>query len=457
MDLPAYLFGGIGMGNLWNPQSQFDRTFIRLASADHTIKQPLVVLVRQAAAWDNLPKGWTQESVEKFWKGLTGEAKHKVTRCIERMSDKFDDPGAFCASLADKVDPGWRKRKAKMPDWLHDYDKEWHDKHKDDDKNDKHKKKATPQGRVGQLQNQIQGTTMNDLEKAWGKVLTKKAYSQVEQFQLRVDRAADGLQAASRQEETAKSVSLIAWSLVDLGDALKQLGLGIHAKVLQRLSGDLANHAHNNKFDLNNKNAAAGDLSGLPFLKVPGQDSKVIDMAVSNRIHYDWFNDPRDSRYKEQENQEGFREYLIPRAKKGFKDNNEIIQEAVGRLLKRLVMFEKSALPDLESLGYEVRLHKPETAMPTAGWADYDYTQKVDVTDKVWGHQQTLILTWGFRSWVQVSSRNWTTFNAENDSKASFANILVAFVERAHVDNQAKWQQWIANRKVLMQEKGFQP
>lgn len=99
------------MSSLWNKQSSFDRAFVRLASSDPALKAALQHLVKEAAPWGKLPKGWTQDSVEKFWSSLTGEAKHKVTKCIERMSDKMDDPGAFCASLADKVDPGWRSRK----------------------------------------------------------------------------------------------------------------------------------------------------------------------------------------------------------------------------------------------------------------------------------------------------------------------------------------------------------
>ena len=73
------------------------------------IRMSVVEEARQAA-WDKLPKGWTQASVKKFWESLTGDRKHKVTACIKKMKDKFDDPGAFCASLADKVDPGWRSR-----------------------------------------------------------------------------------------------------------------------------------------------------------------------------------------------------------------------------------------------------------------------------------------------------------------------------------------------------------
>ena len=65
-----------------------------------------------ADKWKKMPKGWTSESRKKFWDSLTGDVKHKVTKCIERMDGKVDDPGAFCAALSDRVDPGWRSRKA---------------------------------------------------------------------------------------------------------------------------------------------------------------------------------------------------------------------------------------------------------------------------------------------------------------------------------------------------------
>lgn len=66
--------------------------------------------MRQAAKWKgSLPKGWTSASVEKFWNSMTGEVKHKVTKCIKEMTGNVDDAGAFCASLADRVEgKGWR-------------------------------------------------------------------------------------------------------------------------------------------------------------------------------------------------------------------------------------------------------------------------------------------------------------------------------------------------------------
>lgn len=77
---------------------------------------------RQAAApWSNLPKGWTDASVKKFWDTLTGDVKHKVTKCIKKMEGSgMDDPGAFCASLADKVEgKEWRSRSAGHDDPTH--------------------------------------------------------------------------------------------------------------------------------------------------------------------------------------------------------------------------------------------------------------------------------------------------------------------------------------------------
>lgn len=88
--------------------------FVRIARETPSTRPTLVPLLKQADKWEKLPKGWTEESVKKFWSSLTGGSKHKVTRCIEKMKDKdIGDPGAFCAALADKVlGPEWRKKKA---------------------------------------------------------------------------------------------------------------------------------------------------------------------------------------------------------------------------------------------------------------------------------------------------------------------------------------------------------
>lgn len=65
--------------------------------------------------WKKLPKGWTDASRKKFWDSLTSRApKHKVSQCIKRMDGKVDDPGAFCAALADRViGKSWRTEAAK--------------------------------------------------------------------------------------------------------------------------------------------------------------------------------------------------------------------------------------------------------------------------------------------------------------------------------------------------------
>jgi len=73
------------------------------------------VVTRHVAAWDNLPEGWTEDSLDSFWESLTGDVKHPVTKCIKRMDGKVSNPGAFCGSLADKADPGWRSRGAADP------------------------------------------------------------------------------------------------------------------------------------------------------------------------------------------------------------------------------------------------------------------------------------------------------------------------------------------------------
>lgn len=58
---------------------------------------------KEAEGWENLPKGWTESSARKFWNSLTGEVKHKITKCMKQMEGKVSDPGAFCASLKRKL------------------------------------------------------------------------------------------------------------------------------------------------------------------------------------------------------------------------------------------------------------------------------------------------------------------------------------------------------------------
>ena len=104
---------------LFRKSSFADRGLVRLAESDAEIGAALAEQIRRANKWKSLPEGWTQESVESFWSSITGDAKHKVTKCIKQMGDKVDDAGAFCASLADKaVGKEWRSKGAAL-NWEH--------------------------------------------------------------------------------------------------------------------------------------------------------------------------------------------------------------------------------------------------------------------------------------------------------------------------------------------------
>lgn len=72
----------------------------------------------KGSKWKKLPKGWTAKSRKKFLESLVGDSEHPVTTCIEKMTGKVDDPGAFCASLVDRVlkRTTWRGKKKKASD-----------------------------------------------------------------------------------------------------------------------------------------------------------------------------------------------------------------------------------------------------------------------------------------------------------------------------------------------------
>lgn len=79
---------------------------IRLAHTNPELREailPLVSGMGRTAAWENLPEGWTDESVQSFWDSLTGDVKHKITKCMKQMEGKVTDTGAFCGSLASQV------------------------------------------------------------------------------------------------------------------------------------------------------------------------------------------------------------------------------------------------------------------------------------------------------------------------------------------------------------------
>ena len=96
---------------LFKKSSATDRAFIQLSKTNPEVRLALSPIVKEAVGWDKLPKGWTQESVEKFWNSLVGDVKHQVTKCIKRMEKHIDDPGAFCSSLKDQIEgnTNWRK------------------------------------------------------------------------------------------------------------------------------------------------------------------------------------------------------------------------------------------------------------------------------------------------------------------------------------------------------------
>ena len=64
---------------------------------------------RKGKKWKDMPKGWTAKSRKEYYESIGG-----FDECLEKMEDKVDDPGAFCASLKDRVKgKGWRKKKKK--------------------------------------------------------------------------------------------------------------------------------------------------------------------------------------------------------------------------------------------------------------------------------------------------------------------------------------------------------
>ncbi len=111
---------------------------------------PTAVAVRFAKKWKKLPPGWTDKSVEKFWKTLgKGTPKHKVWNCIEKMTDNVPNPGAFCGGLADWQDPGWRgKAKGESSDARSDAKSYWKGKIKKKKKKKDKKAMTTLAARV---------------------------------------------------------------------------------------------------------------------------------------------------------------------------------------------------------------------------------------------------------------------------------------------------------------------
>ena len=61
----------------------------------------------EATKWEALPTGWSEKSREKFWKSLTGDVKHKRTKCHEKVMSWIKDDKrawAYCQSLWDEFE-----------------------------------------------------------------------------------------------------------------------------------------------------------------------------------------------------------------------------------------------------------------------------------------------------------------------------------------------------------------
>ena len=120
-----------------------------------------------AKKWKKLPPGWTDKSVDKFWKTLTkGTPEHKVWDCISKMEEPFGDgAGAFCGGLADWKMPGWRqKNKKEDPSARSDARKYWKGKIKKNKKAAK-KRKAIYTGLF------LSSSDMSALKKWWQKTV----------------------------------------------------------------------------------------------------------------------------------------------------------------------------------------------------------------------------------------------------------------------------------------------
>jgi len=77
-----------------------------------SVPESVVASSRKADKWKTMPEGWTRKSRREYWESLTGDAEHKVTLCIDKMTGHIDDPGAFCAALADRVEgKEWRSER----------------------------------------------------------------------------------------------------------------------------------------------------------------------------------------------------------------------------------------------------------------------------------------------------------------------------------------------------------
>jgi len=188
---------------------------------------------------------------------------------------------------------------------------------------------------------------------------------------------------------------------------------------------------------------------------VDTKDCQLIDRLVSQRTTVDWVTDPRDEIYQREVQKEGFFESYLPRVKKEFDETNDLIDEAVHRVLRRLIAFEKGGIPEFEELGYEVKIGKLIPIFVAPNWADYNFNQEVSILDKVFGRRSSLDLTWSFRSYVQMSEKKgWTQLSSDTSAaRLTFAAMIFINNERLY-NSQKDWTSFVVWRKQKMSEKG---
>ena len=68
---------------------------------------------KKGKKWKKMPKGWDAGSRKSYHGSLVGKTQHPVSKCMKKMKGNVGNTGAFCASLQDREDPGWRKKKRK--------------------------------------------------------------------------------------------------------------------------------------------------------------------------------------------------------------------------------------------------------------------------------------------------------------------------------------------------------
>jgi len=191
---------------------------------------------------------------------------------------------------------------------------------------------------------------------------------------------------------------------------------------------------------------ASGTLAG-----VGGADTRLIGILINHRVETDWVMDRNDHHWKEHEKKEGpeLMKTVVENTRKRFDETNALISEASSRLLRRLAAYQRASLPLLRELGFDTHLGAIEPLTHAAGWADYDFNQKLAVTDKVlkFSGAEPIILNWDFRDEVRASDRGrWISFysNSASDANATFAEILLTCIFRI---SHRGWNEWLAWRR----------